>query len=64
MGQQRKVQPNESISLYRFAFVRWYVELVEGLEGHKLEDEFFLDSAEEAGRLVGCVCKVSLMDLQ
>ena len=34
--------PNESGSLYCFAFVRWYVD-----------KEIYIDSAEEAERLVG-----------
>ena len=41
-GYLRKVDPNESGSLYRFAFVRWYVE-----------EEVSLDSAEEEECLVG-----------
>ena len=49
-GQLRKVDPNESGSLDRFAFVRWYVDLVEGPDGDKLEEEVSLDSAEEAER--------------
>ena len=53
MDQLRKVDPNESGSLDRFAFLRWYVDKVVSL-----------DSAEEAERLVGWGCKVSLTDLQ
>ena len=52
-GQLRKVDPNESGSLDRFAFVRWYVDLVEGPNGDKLDKEVSLDSAarfEEAHR--------------
>ena len=37
-----KVDPNESVSLDRFAFLRWYVD-----------KEVSLDSTEEAERLVG-----------
>ena len=37
-----KIDPNESGSLDRFAFVRWYVD-----------EEVSLESAEEAERLVG-----------
>ena len=47
MGHLQKVDPNESGSLDRFDFVRWYVDR-----------EVYLDSAEEAERLVGWVCKV------
>ena len=43
----RKVYSNESGSLDRFAFVRWYVDLVEGPEGDKLDEEVSLDSEEE-----------------
>ena len=42
MGQLRKVDPNESGSLDRFDFVRWYVD-----------KEISLEYAEEADRLVG-----------
>ena len=52
-GHLRKVDPNESCSLDRFTFVRWYVD-----------EEVSLDSAEEAERLVGWACKVVLVDLQ
>ena len=52
-GQLRKVYPNESGSLYRFAFVVWYVN-----------KDVSLDSVEEAERLVGLGFKVSLMYLQ
>ena len=52
-GHLRKVDPNESGSLDRFDFVRWYVD-----------EEISLESAEEVERLVGWGCKVSLMDLQ
>ena len=51
-GHMRKVDPDESGSLDRFAFVRWYVD--RGVS---------LDSAGEAERLVGWYCKVSLIDL-
>ena len=48
-----KVDPNESGSLDRFAFVKCYVE-----------EEVSLESAEDSERLVGCGCNYSLMDLQ
>ena len=38
-----KLDPNESVSLDRFAFVRWYVG-----------EEVSLDSVEEAERFLGC----------
>ena len=41
-GHLRKLDPNESCSLERFAFVRWYVD-----------DEVSMDSVEEAERFVG-----------
>ena len=41
-GHLRKLDPNESGSLDRFAFVRWYVD-----------EEVSLDSAKEAELLVG-----------
>ena len=53
MGNLRKLYPNESGSLDRFAFVRWYVY-----------KEVSMDYTEESERLLGWVCKVSLMDLQ
>ena len=49
----RNLHPNESGSLDRFAFVGWYVD-----------GEVSLESTEEAERLVGWGCKVSLVDLQ
>ena len=52
VGKLCKVDPNESDSLDRFAFVRWYVDR-----------EISLDSAEEAERFVGWGCKFILMDL-
>ena len=52
-GHLRKVDPNESDSLDRFSFVRWYVD-----------KEVSLESVEEAERLVGWDCRVSLLDLQ
>ena len=52
-GHLQKVDPNESGSLERFAFVRWYVD-----------KEVSLDSAEEAERLVGWYWKVSLLNIQ
>ena len=52
MGHQRKVDSNESGSLERFSFVRWYVD-----------EEISLESTEEAYCLVGWGCKVILMDL-
>ena len=48
-----KLYPNESGSLDRFAFVRWYVD-----------EEVSLDSSEEAECLVGWGFQVRLMDLQ
>ena len=53
MGHLRKVVPNESGSLDRLYFVRWYVD-----------KEVSLDSAEEAERLVGWYCKVILLGIQ
>ena len=38
-GRLQKVDPNERISLDRFAFVRWYVGLVEVPYRDKLEEE-------------------------
>ena len=52
-GNLQKADPNESGSLDRFAFVRWYVD-----------KEVSLDSAEEANCLVSWGCKFSLMDRQ
>ena len=52
-GHMWNVDPNESVSLDRFPFVRWYAN-----------DEVSLDSAEEAESLVGWACKVTLMDIQ
>ena len=48
-----KVDPNESVCLERFVFVRWY-----------LDEEISLESAEWAEHLVVWSCKVSLMDIQ
>ena len=48
----RKVDPNKSGSLGRFAFVRWY-----------MEEEISLDSTEEAEHLVGWGCKANLLDI-
>ena len=45
--QLKKVHPNESGILNRFAFVRWHVDLVEGPEGYELEEEVTMDSIEE-----------------
>ena len=53
VGHLRKLDPNESGSLDHFAFVRWYVY-----------KEVSMDYTEESERLLGWVCKVSLMDLQ
>ena len=47
MGQLQKVDPNESGSLDHFAFVRWYVNLFEGPDGDKLEEEVYLESTEQ-----------------
>ena len=33
VGQLRKVDPNESVSLELFAFLRWYVDLIGGPNG-------------------------------
>ena len=52
-GHLKKLDLNESGSLDRSAFVRWY-----------MDEEVSLDSAEEVERLVGWGCKFSLMDLQ
>ena len=52
-GQLLKVDPNESGILYRFDFMRQYVD-----------EEVSLDSTEEVGNLVGWVCKLSLMYIQ
>ena len=41
-GQLRKVDPNESIFLDRFAFLRWYVD-----------EEVSLESKEKSERSVG-----------
>ena len=48
MVQMWKVDPNESGSLEHFSFVRWYVDLFEGPDGDKLEEEVYLESIEEA----------------
>ena len=45
--QLQKVDPNESISLDHFTFVRWYVDLVEGPDGYKLGEEVSLDFSEK-----------------
>ena len=42
--QLRKVDPNESGSLDHFSFVMCYVELFEGPDGNKLEEEVSLES--------------------
>ena len=52
-GHLRKLDPNENVSLDRFFFVGWYVD-----------EEVSLYSAEEAGWLVGWICKVIQMDIQ
>ena len=52
-GHLQKLDPNESGSYDRFESVRWYVN-----------KNFSLDYAEEAERLEGWGCKISLMDLQ
>ena len=52
-GHLQKVYPNESSSLDRFAFVRWYVD-----------KEVSLDSVEEVERFVGWGYKVILIDIQ
>ena len=49
----RKVDPHESGSWDRFAFVRWY-----------MDKEISLDSAEETELLVGWGCNFILLDLQ
>ena len=43
-GQLQKVDPNESGSLDRFPFVMCYVELFEGPDGNKLEEEVSMES--------------------
>ena len=48
-----KLYPNESGSLERFAFLRWYVD-----------EEVSLDYADEEERLVGWGLNVSLMYFQ
>ena len=52
-GHLWKLDLNESGTLDRFAFVRWYVV-----------EEVYLESTEKAEHLVGWSCKVILMDLQ
>ena len=52
-GHLQKVDPNESVSYDRFDFVRWCVD-----------KEVSLDYTEEAERLEGWGCKISLMDLK
>ena len=52
MGHLKKVDPNESGILDRFAFVRWYVD-----------KDISLDSTEEVESLVGWGYKISLMNL-
>ena len=46
-GQLRKVDPNGSGSFDCLAFVRWYVDLFEVLDGDKLDEEVSMDSSEE-----------------
>ena len=48
----QKVDPNESSSLDRFDFVRWYVV-----------EEVSMDSTEETESLVGWNCNIILMKL-
>ena len=43
-GQLRKVDPNESGSLGHFSFVMCYVELFEGPDGNKFEEQVSLES--------------------
>ena len=43
-GQLQKVDPNESGSLDHFSFVMCYVEIFEGPDGNKLEEEVSLES--------------------
>ena len=43
-----KVDPSESGSLDRFAFLRWYVELVEDTDIDKLEEEVSIESTEKS----------------
>ena len=38
-----KLDQNESGSLDHFAFVRWYVDLVEGLDRYKIEEEVSME---------------------
>ena len=42
-GQLRKVDPNESGSLDHFSFLVCYVELFDGPDGNKLEEEVSLE---------------------
>ena len=49
----RKVDPNDSGGFDRFDFVRYYIE-----------EEVSLYSEDDADRLVGWGCKVSLVDIQ
>ena len=44
MGQLRKLDPTESGSLDHLSFVMCYVELFEGPDGNKLEEEVSLES--------------------
>ena len=53
VGHLWKLEPNESSILDRFDFVRWY-----------MDEEIYMESSEEAERLVGWGCKVSLMGIQ
>ena len=43
-GRLRKVDPNESGSLDHFSFVMCYVELFEGPDGNKSDEEVSLES--------------------
>ena len=52
-GHWRKVDPNKSVILDRFVFVRRYVD-----------KDVSMEHVEESERLVGWVCMVSLMDLR
>ena len=51
-GHLWKVELDESGSLDHFSFVGWYVY-----------KEISLESAEETENLVGCRCKVSMVDI-
>ena len=51
--RMQREDPNESVSLDRFAFVRWY-----------MDEEVSVDSAEEAELFLGWYCKFIMLGLQ